>query len=89
LEQVTTASLDALRRYAEGRRANNTEGNYAKAAKLLEEAVALDTTVAMAYRSLGVAYVNLNFPRERRRTSQCQLVHANCGFTLDVVKRTT
>ena len=64
-EQVTTASLDALRRYAEGRRANNIEGNFAKGVKLLEEAVALDTTFAMAYRSLAIGYGNLNYPRAK------------------------
>ena len=65
LEQVTTASLEALRRFAEGRRANNVEGNFAKSVKLLEEAVALDTTFASAYRSLGIGYTNLNYPREK------------------------
>ena len=55
LEQVTTASLEALRRYAEARRANNVEGDFAQGVELLEEAVALDTTFAMAYRSLGIA----------------------------------
>ncbi|HTJ22806.1 MAG TPA: protein kinase [Gemmatimonadaceae bacterium] len=65
LEQVTTPSLEALRRFAEGRRANNVEGNFAKSVKLLEEAVALDTTFASAYRSLGIGYANLNYPREK------------------------
>ena len=65
LEQVTTASLDALRKFAEGRRANNIEGNFAKGLKLLEEAAAIDTTFAMAYRSLGIVYNNSAFPREK------------------------
>ena len=65
LEQVTTASLEALRLYAAGRRANNAEGNFAKSVKLMEQAVALDTTFAMAYRSLAVSYTNLNYPREK------------------------
>ncbi|HEX6534051.1 MAG TPA: serine/threonine-protein kinase [Gemmatimonadaceae bacterium] len=58
LEQVTTASLDALRKYAEGVRANDVEVDYAKAIGLLREAVALDTSFAMAYRKLGVAMSN-------------------------------
>ena len=65
LEQVTTSSLDALRKFAEGRRANNVEGDFRKSTALLEQAVALDSTFAMAYRSLGISYSNLNYPRER------------------------
>ena len=65
LEQVTTGSLEALRRFADGRRANNLEGDFAKGAKFLEEAVALDTSFAMAYRSLAIAYSNLNYPRAK------------------------
>jgi hypothetical protein len=61
---VTTSSLEALRRYAEGRHANNM-GDFGRGAKLLEEAVALDTTFAMAYRSLAIGYTNLLFPREK------------------------
>jgi tetratricopeptide (TPR) repeat protein len=65
LEQVTTRSLEALRKFAEGRRANNLQGDFAKSAALLDQAVALDTGFAMAYRSLGIAYSNLGFPREK------------------------
>lgn len=57
LEQVTTGSLEALRRYTEGARAvdlfENTRG-----IRLLQEAIALDTTFAMAYRKLAVALFN-------------------------------
>ena len=65
LEQVTTASLEALRKFADARRANNVESDFPKSAALLEQAVALDTTFAMAYRSLGIAYGNLSLPREK------------------------
>ncbi len=65
LEQVTTPSLEALRKYAAGARANDIEGDDQKAIPLLEEAVALDTTFAMAYRKLGVALHNAAMPRER------------------------
>jgi len=58
LEQVTTTSLEALKKYAAGARANDIETNGPKAITLLSEAVALDTTFAMAYRKLGVAYWN-------------------------------
>src|SRR5207237_664845 len=58
LDQVTTGSLDALRKYAEANRASDLEADYAKAAVLLREAVTRDSTFAMAYRKLGVALSN-------------------------------
>jgi eukaryotic-like serine/threonine-protein kinase len=57
LEQVTTPSLEALRKYVQGVRTVG-EGDFAKGVVLLEEAVALDTGFAMAYRKLGVEYGN-------------------------------
>src|SRR4029453_7460367 len=54
-----------LGKFGGGRRANNVEGDFAKSAGLLEQAVALDTGFAMAYRSLGIAYSNMSFPREK------------------------
>jgi tRNA A-37 threonylcarbamoyl transferase component Bud32/tetratricopeptide (TPR) repeat protein len=64
LEQVTTGSLDALRKYAEGSRLNDM-GDYDRAIAALERAVALDTMFAMAYRKLAVAISNTIGPRER------------------------
>jgi tetratricopeptide (TPR) repeat protein len=63
LDQVTTSSLDALRKYAEANRAFDLEGDYTKTAALLREAVAKDSTFAMAYRKLGVALSNNGMPR--------------------------
>ncbi|HKW11929.1 MAG TPA: protein kinase [Gemmatimonadaceae bacterium] len=63
LDQVTTGSLEALRKYAEANRAFDLEGDYTKAASLLREAVAKDTTFAMAYRKLGVTLSNNGMPR--------------------------
>jgi tRNA A-37 threonylcarbamoyl transferase component Bud32/tetratricopeptide (TPR) repeat protein len=63
LDEVTTSSLDALRKYAEANRAFDLEGDYTKTAALLREAVAIDTTFAMAYRKLGVALSNNGMPR--------------------------
>jgi len=62
LDQVTTKSLDALRKYAEASRAFDLQGDYTKATALLREAVALDSTFAMAYRKLGVALANNGMP---------------------------
>ena len=58
LEQVTTPSLDALRKYVAGSKALNIDADFAKGAPLLEEAIALDTGFAMAYRKLSVGYTN-------------------------------
>lgn len=58
LERVTTASLEALHRYSRGIRALNIEGDNDRGIGLLEEAVALDSTFAMAYRRLGIALRN-------------------------------
>ena len=58
LEQVTTPSLEALRKYVQGSRAYAMDGDFAKGTALLQEAVALDTGFAMAYRKLAIAYSN-------------------------------
>ena len=63
LEQVTTPSLAALRKFVEGKRANNFEIDYEKALRLLREAIALDTGFAMAYRNVGIVLGNLDYPQ--------------------------
>src|SRR2546425_350265 len=57
LELVTTGSLEALRKYSQALRANNA-GETDRAVALLQEAIALDTTFAMAYRKLAVVLNN-------------------------------
>jgi tetratricopeptide (TPR) repeat protein len=57
LERVTTSSLEALKKYVQGVRVIG-EGDFTKGAALLEEAVAIDTGFAMAYRKLGIEYGN-------------------------------
>jgi tetratricopeptide (TPR) repeat protein len=57
LEQVTTASLDALRKYSQAVKANDA-GDYTRALSGLEQAISLDTTFAMAYRKLAVVLSN-------------------------------
>ena len=59
LEQVTTPSLEALRKYVQGSRAGAMDGDMAKGTALIEEAIALDTGFAMAYRKLAVLYNNV------------------------------
>jgi eukaryotic-like serine/threonine-protein kinase len=57
LERVSTASLPALQKYVQGvHAADNLD--YEHAAPLLEEAIALDSGFAMAYRKLAVVLGN-------------------------------
>ncbi len=65
LEQVTTASLDALRFFVEATR-RNAAGDNDSTIKVLKAAIALDTSFAMAYRRLAVAYSNGGYPRALR-----------------------
>ena len=67
LEQVTTRSMAALRLYAEGVRAND-QGDFNRAIARLGEAVAEDSTFAMAHRKLGIVLRNnyLDSAREER-----------------------
>jgi serine/threonine-protein kinase len=64
LAQVTTASLPALRLYSAAVRAGDHEFDFPKAVTLLEQAVALDTGFAMAYRTLGMYSANGGDPEK-------------------------
>ncbi len=57
LDQVTTGSLEALRLYTQGAHATDA-GNFEQGISLLQQAVGLDTGFAMAWRKLGVAFIN-------------------------------
>ena len=59
LSRATTSSLDALKLYVEGSWAENVEGDRARAMRLLQEAVAIDSTFAHAWRKLGALHYNL------------------------------
>ena len=67
LERVTTPSLLALQKYVAGSRANEREGDFEKAGRLMEEAVAIDSNFAMAYRRLAIIYSNQGVNRQRAR----------------------
>lgn len=58
LAHVTTGSLDALRKYSQALRVLDVEGSEEQAISLLQEAVSLDSSFAMAWRKLGVVYSN-------------------------------
>jgi eukaryotic-like serine/threonine-protein kinase len=58
LQQATTSSLEALRKYSEAVMANDVDGNYDRAVRAAREAVALDSTFALAWRKLAIALGN-------------------------------
>ncbi len=57
MEAVTTSSLPALQKYSQAIRASE-RGEYEQAQSLLQEAIAIDSGFAMAWRKLGVSYSN-------------------------------
>ena len=61
LEHVTTSSLEALKKYSEARRLSDA-GREDDAIPLLEEATAIDSTFAMAWRKLAVILGNHSAP---------------------------
>lgn len=63
LEDVTTASLDALRLYAEADAAME-QGDETRAIDLVKQAVVLDPAFAMGWRRLAVLYSNTGLDRE-------------------------
>ena len=67
LPKVTTASLDALKKYAEGRRLW-AGGDRGAGMMLLQEAVALDSSFALAHGAIGVHYYWNNDPPGVKRT---------------------
>jgi tetratricopeptide (TPR) repeat protein len=60
LAYASTSSLEALRKYSEAVRANDSERDYMRAISLLREAVALDSNFAEGWRKLAVAIRNSN-----------------------------
>jgi eukaryotic-like serine/threonine-protein kinase len=66
LEQVTTASLDALRKYTQAFHADQVLGEHLQAIALFEEAIALDPDFAMAHRGLAISLGNRGLQRARR-----------------------
>jgi tetratricopeptide (TPR) repeat protein/tRNA A-37 threonylcarbamoyl transferase component Bud32 len=64
LDKVTTGSIKALRVFSQGLQASN-QGDQARALQLIDEAVAIDTTFAMAYRKLAILLNNEGENRSR------------------------
>ena len=66
LDRVTTSSLPALRKYMEAIKAEETGGELERAMKLYEEAIALDTGFAMAWRKLAIVRQSGQLSREKQ-----------------------
>jgi tetratricopeptide (TPR) repeat protein len=62
LEEVTTTSLEALRKYSEGARFHDVLSDWPNAIARFREAVAIDSNFAMAWRKLGAALGNAGRP---------------------------
>jgi tetratricopeptide (TPR) repeat protein len=58
LERATTTSLPALRKYSDAVIANDIDFDYPRAVQSARDAVALDSTFALAWRKLAVALFN-------------------------------
>ena len=58
LERVTTPSLPALRKYVEGSKVADEDGDTDRGLVLLQDAVTLDTGFAMAWRKIAVLLTN-------------------------------
>ncbi|MBW7932104.1 MAG: protein kinase [Gemmatimonadaceae bacterium] len=66
LERVSTPSLAALRKYVQGSQASDEQGDADRAIQLLQEAVAIDSGFAMAWRKLAVVLGNEGNDRPRQ-----------------------
>ncbi len=65
LEKVTTSSLEALRLYSEANHLSD-QGEASKAIPILQQAIALDSSFAMAWRKLAVALGNVGASLEEQ-----------------------
>ncbi|MFN2432519.1 MAG: tetratricopeptide repeat protein, partial [Gemmatimonadota bacterium] len=65
LEQVTTPSLEALRKYSQAQQVMDRDGDASRGVALLQEAVEIDTAFAMAWRKLGTVLSNVREERAR------------------------
>lgn len=69
LEDVTTASLPALRAYTQGVQAGDAEGDWTRGFEHLKEAVRLDSTFAQAWRKMAAYAVNIGRPSSEQLTA--------------------
>jgi tetratricopeptide (TPR) repeat protein len=62
LQQATTGSLEALRKYTEATQANDVDQDFDRAVGLLREAVAIDSAFALGWRKMAAALINARAP---------------------------
>jgi tetratricopeptide (TPR) repeat protein len=67
LERVTTGSMEALSKYAAALNMLEQTGDYTRVIPLLEQAVAIDSTFAMAWRRLSAHLISIG---QRERASK-------------------
>ncbi|HUP90096.1 MAG TPA: hypothetical protein VM100_12115, partial [Longimicrobiales bacterium] len=67
LAKATTSSLEALKKYSLGVHAASINGDLDRAVRLYEEAIALDSTFALAYVRLGSSRINRGDPPARTK----------------------
>ena len=79
LQQVTTSNLAALRRYSEA--GQLPEAEYTQRIRLLEEAIALDSTFAFAWRGLAIAYENHDYAPSRALAASTRAFELRDGLT--------
>ena len=78
LPQATTTSLAALRKFTEAARAYDVERDYDKTVQKAREAVALDSTFAIAWRGLYLGLASGKYPVAQRDSAlENALRHAN------------
>ena len=66
LREITTSSPEAYRYYSEARKLH-LNGDYAESIPIMEKALTIDPTFAMAYRGLAMTYSNLGYVSEKLR----------------------
>lgn len=69
-EDVTTASLEALKAYSLGYRTMIAKNDYPAAIPLFQQAISLDPNFAMAYARLGINFYNLDEPARAEESLQ-------------------
>ncbi|MBX3174078.1 MAG: protein kinase [Gemmatimonadaceae bacterium] len=69
LSRVTTSSLPALRKYVEGLRQIDETGNYMRGIELLQDAVEIDSSFAMAWRKMAAELNNNGLDPARARAA--------------------
>jgi len=67
LYQVTTGSLEALRKFTQGAHAIDAEGDWTRGLALVEEAIAIDTGFAAAYRKVAIQLRNMRIQSAKQR----------------------